>query len=462
MGILGQERREISSVQVLTIIVILALAAGGISFIDTSQTMSSQISSLQSEVSALQSRTVSTVVSQSSSQAQAEAPVIPTTRHFSLIVTNAPVEIATNVTYDAWTFNGTVPGPTIRVNQGDTIDFTLYNPTSAAHSIDFHAAQVDWSTDYATVPPGGSKTFNFTVNYPGIFMYHCGTAPVLEHIANGMFGAIIVNPQTPLPAATGGEYVLVENEWYLNSLPGADGHYSGNLTKMLAATPDYVTFNGTAFQFQKSPLLVEPNQLVRLYILNVGPSLWEAFHVIGALMDTVYIDGNPSNVEHGLQTLNIPPSGGAIVDMYFPDAGGENPFVNHAFAYASIGAVGIFKVAAAGQSTTTGTTASTQTSSSTPTGSVGVAINSGSALNTTSTYFSPSTITVVIGVNSTVIWTNDDSAEHTVTATNNSFNSGYIQPGQSFTYTFTTPGTYTYYCTIHPWMKGTVIVKAAG
>ena len=440
---------------------ILALAAEGISYIDTSQSTSSQISSLQSEVSSLQSRNVSTVVSQSSSQVQADSPVIPTTRHFSLIVTNAPVTIATNVTYDAWTFNGTVPGPTIWVNQGDTIVFTLYNPTSEAHSIDFHAAQVDWSTDYATVPPGGSKTFNFTVNYPGIFMYHCGTAPVLEHIANGMFGAIIVNSQTPLPAATGGEYVLVENEWYLNSQPGADGHYSGNLTKMLAATPDYVTFNGTAFQFQKSPLLVEPNQLVRLYILNVGPSLWEAFHVIGALMDTVYIDGNPSNVEHGLQTLNIPPSGGAIVDMYFPDAGGKNPFVNHAFAYASIGAVGIFKVGATGQSTTT-TTTLTETNSTAPTGGVSVAINSGSALNTTSTYFFPTTITVVIGVNNTVIWTNDDSAEHTVTATNHSFNSGFIEPDQSFTYTFTNPGTYTYYCTIHPWMKGTVIVRAAG
>jgi len=461
MGTLGHNRRGISSVQILTIVVILALAAEGISYIDTSQSTSSQISSLQSEVSSLQSRNVSTVVSQSSSQVQADSPVIPTTRHFSLIVTNAPVTIATNVTYDAWTFNGTVPGPTIWVNQGDTIVFTLYNPTSEAHSIDFHAAQVDWSTDYATVPPGGSKTFNFTVNYPGIFMYHCGTAPVLEHIANGMFGAIIVNSQTPLPAATGGEYVLVENEWYLNSQPGADGHYSGNLTKMLAATPDYVTFNGTAFQFQKSPLLVEPNQLVRLYILNVGPSLWEAFHVIGALMDTVYIDGNPSNVEHGLQTLNIPPSGGAIVDMYFPDAGGKNPFVNHAFAYASIGAVGIFKVGATGQSTTT-TTTLTETNSTAPTGGVSVAINSGSALNTTSTYFFPTTITVVIGVNNTVIWTNDDSAEHTVTATNHSFNSGFIEPDQSFTYTFTNPGTYTYYCTIHPWMKGTVIVRAAG
>jgi len=449
-----------SSVQALAIVLVLVVGMGTIVYLDTAQGLNDQVSSLQSEVSALQTRTVA---SQTSSQSQAapDTQVFPTTRHFSLIVTNAPITVATNVTYDAWTFNGTVPGPTIWVNQGDTIVFTLINPTSMAHSIDFHAAQVDWSTDYATVPPGGSKTFNFTVNYPGIFMYHCGTAPVLEHIANGMFGAIIVNPQTPLPPATGGEYVLVENEWYLNSQPGADGRYSGNLTKMLAATPDYVTFNGTAFQFQKSPLPVKPNQLVRLYILNVGPSLWEAFHVIGALMDTVYIDGNPANVEHGLQTLNIPPSGGAIVDMYFPDAGGENPFVNHAFAYASIGAVGIFKVGAVSQGPVSATTTS-ETSSAAATGTVNVGINSGSALNTTSIYFSPTTITVVIGVNSTVVWTNYDSAEHTVTATDNSFNSGFIQPGQSFSYTFTTPGTYGYYCTIHPWMKGTVIVKAAG
>jgi len=450
-----------SSVGVLAVVLVLTMAVGAVAYLDTTQSLSNQISTLQSEVSALRTSTVSTQTSSQSLSAP-DSQVFPTTRHISLIVTNAPITIATNVTYDAWTFNGTVPGPTIWVNQGDTIIFTLYNPTSEAHSIDFHAAQVDWSTDYATVPPGGSKTFNFTVNYPGIFMYHCGTAPVLEHIANGMFGAIIVNPQTPLPAATGGEYVLVENEWYLTSNPGADGHYSGNLTKMLAATPDYVTFNGTAFQFQKSPLLVQPNQLVRLYILNVGPSLWEAFHVIGAIMDTVYTDGNPANVEHGLQTLNIPPSGGAIVDMYFPDAGGENPFVNHAFAYASIGAVGIFKVAASSQSPTTSTTSSTETTGTLPTGSVNVAINSGSAYNTTSIYFSPQTITVVIGLNNTVIWTNDDSAEHTVTATDGSFGSGYIEPGQTYIHTFTTPGTYTYYCTIHPWMRGTVIVEPAG
>ena len=175
-------------------------------------------------------------------------------------------------------------------------------------------------------------------------------------------------------------------------------------------------------------------------------------------MDTVYIDGNPANAEHGLQTLNIPPSGGAIVDMYFTDPGGKNPFVNHAFAYASIGAVGVFKVATTGQ---TSTTSSSSTSSSSPiSGSVNVRINPGSGLNTTNIYYSPSTITVVVGVNNTVVWTNQDNMEHTVTAIDKSFDSGLMQPGQTFTWTFTSPGTYTYYCTIHPWMRGTVIVKS--
>ena len=444
-------RSAVSSAQVLAVVLIMALAIGAVGYLDTSQTLGGQVSSLQSEVSQLLTRTG---ISQTSTALQTN----PTTRHFSLVVMNMPITIATNVTYDAWTFNGTVPAPTIHVNQGDNIIFTLYNPTAEGHSIDFHAAQVDWSTDYATVPPGGSKTFNFTVDYPGVFMYHCGTAPVLEHIANGMFGAIIVNPAAGLPPAPGGTYVLVENEWYLNSHPGTDGHYSGNYSEMLAATPNYVTFNGTAFQYQKSPLVVQPNKLVRLYILNVGPSIWEAFHVIGALMDTVYIDGNPANVERGLQTLNIPPSGGAIVDMYFRDSGGKNPFVNHAFAYASIGAVGVFSVTSGTATTTTSTSSSVSTSPKV----VNVKINPGSGANTTKNYFSPSTVTVVIGVNNTVVWTNDDSADHTVTATGGSFNSGILTNGQTFTHTFTTQGTFSYYCTIHPWMKGTVIVKVQG
>jgi len=372
----------------------------------------------------------------------------------TLVAERVKVTIANNVTYDGWSFNGTIPGPTIWVNMCENVEFTLINNDTMAHSIDFHAAQVNWATVYAPVLPGKSLSFNFTPSYPGIFMYHCGVPPVLEHIANGMYGVIIVNGtgSLALPQAQGGTYVLIESEFYLNTHPGTDGAYAGNYSKMLAATPDYVVFNGKAFQYQVSPLVVKPNELVRLYVFNEGPNLWEAFHVIGGIMDTVYIDGNPFNVEHGLQTVSIPPSGGAIVDMYFTDPGGLNPFVNHAFAYAQAGTVGVFKVENASSSGTTTTSAS---------GAPGfpVSIQPGSAVNTTTTYYSPTTITVVIGVNNTVTWTNNDNIAHTVTADNGVFDSGLLNQGQTWTYTFTTPGTYAYHCSIHPWMKGTVVVK---
>jgi len=439
---------------------IIMLAVGGIVYLDTAQSMESQISSLQSQISSTsRAGPQQTVTSESSTMGQ----MAPSLRQITLIAEPAQITLASNVTYDAWTFNGTVPGPTIMVNQGDTINFTLINKfTDMAHSIDFHAAEVNWATDYATVPPGGSKTFTFTVSYPGVFMYHCGAQPVLEHISNGMYGAIIVNPLTPLPAAPGGTYVLVQSEFYLNSKPGTDGAFAGNYTKMLAATPDYVVFNGKAFQYQKAPLQVQPNQLVRLYILNVGPSHWSAFHVIGALMDTVYIDGDPANAEHGMQTLSIPPSGGAIVDMYFRDPGGKNPFVTHDFSDAMKGAIGVFSVGTGNTTSTTSTTKSTSSTSSTaPTSAVHVSIQAGAGTNTSSLGYSPDTITIVIGVNNTVVWVNDDNMPHTVTATNKLFDSGNMNPGDTFSYTFTSPGTYTYGCSYHPWMKGTVIVEAS-
>jgi nitrite reductase (NO-forming) len=380
---------------------------------------------------------------------------------YTLVAKTAKIEVAQGVPYDAWTFNGTVPGPTIWVKQCEQVHFTLINNDTMPHSIDFHAAEVNWATVYAPVAPGKSLSFDFTPAYPGIFMYHCGVPPVLEHIGNGMYGVIIVNGTGPmaLPPAPGGQYVLIESEFYLNSHPNADGSYSGNYSKMLAVQPDYVVFNGEAFKYQTSPLVVQPNQLVRLYLFNEGPSVWEAFHVIGAIMDTAYIDGDPTNALYGLQTLSIPPSGGAIVDMYFKDPGGKNPFVSHAFAYMQKGAMGLFQVA---NGTGGVTTQTTTTTTAAPSGPI-VDIPSGAAMQMVSgnMYYSPGTLTVVLGVNGTVTWVNNDSSPHTVTATDGSFNSGNLNGGQSWSHTFTEPGTYTYYCSYHPWMKGTIIVKPA-
>jgi copper-containing nitrite reductase len=454
----AKNRAAMSSVAALAIFVIVVVGVLGIGYVDTAQGLNDQVSSLQSQVNSLEAQPSSgSTNGQGSAWSEQSCSTTSGSVSVTLVAEMATVEIAKGVSYDGWSFNGTVPGPTIWVQQCELVHFTLINNDTMAHSIDFHSAQVNWATVYAPVAPGKSLSFDFVPAYPGIFMYHCGVPPVLEHIANGMYGVIIVNGTgtQALPPAPGGQYVLIESEFYLNSHPNSDGSYSGNYTKMLAATPDYVVFNGEAFRYETLPLVVKPNELVRLYVFNEGPNIWEAFHVIGGIMDTVYIDGNPSNAQHGLQTVNIPTAGGAIIDMYFPDAGGENPFVNHAFAYAQKGAIGVFQV----ENGTSGTSTSTSTTQGSATPGASVSIVSGSATNTTSIYYSPPTITVVIGINNTVTWVNNDQAPHTVTATDGSFNSGNLNAGQSWSHTFSKPGVYAYYCSYHPWMKGTVIVK---
>ncbi len=438
---LSSRRRAMSTGGAVLVIVVVLLGGTMVMAINQTQSMGDQITSLQKSVAALTAGEGN----------QTGTTVTPTMRDITLYTYPKVIQIATGVSYQAWTFNGTVPGPNIFVNQGDPVMFTLINNSTMLHSMDFHAAQIDWSTAYASVPPGGNKSFSFVASYPGVFMYHCGTPPVLEHIGNGMYGVIVVNPSTPLPDAPGGSFVIIESEFYTSM--GPNNTLVGNYTKMLTAYPDYVVFNGKANQYMSNPLIVQPNQLVRLYLLNVGPSLWEAFHVIGAIMDTVYIDGNPANVMRGLQTVNLAPSSGAIVDMYFRDPGGENPFVNHAFAWAARGATGMFRVAGGSGTVTTTTTTEAQQG-------VTVDILNGAGANTSSLGYSPATILVVIGMNSTVTWVNQDSMPHTVTATGKSFNSGNLDPGKSYTYTFTLPGTFTYYCSYHNWMKGEVIVVA--
>jgi len=453
----GRKIAVANVVAVSMVTIAFILGAGAVSMYFNIQSAQNQSTTSSSSLG-ISTTTVTTTQQVSSPQTEGYATPVCNSQagstRITLVAERAKVQIAKNVTYDGWSFNGTIPGPTIWVNLCENVEFTLINNDTMAHSIDFHAAQVNWATVYAPVLPGKTLSFNFTPAYPGIFMYHCGVPPVLEHIANGMYGVIIVNGtgNWALPVAPGGTFVLIESEFYLNGQAGTDGSYTGNYTKMLAATPDYVVFNGKAFQYQVSPIVVKPNQLVRLYVFNEGPNLWEAFHVIGSILDTVYTDGNPLNVQHGLQTVSIPPSGGAIVDMFFTDPGGLNPFVNHAFAYAQAGTVGVFKV----ENLTS--TSSSSTASGAP--GVPVSIQAGSAVNSTTTYYSPATLTVVIGVNNTVTWANNDDATHTVTADDGSFDSGFLNQGQTWSYTFTTPGTYSYHCSIHLWMKGTVIVKS--
>ena len=453
-------RRGVSSAAAIGIALVAILAASMVAYTDNTQTLNDQITNLQGQVNSLSSG-VPASGGQYGDWAEQTCNTTVGSTSVTLVAKTAEIQIAQGVTYNAWTFNGTVPGPTIFVKQCELVHFTLINNDTMPHSIDFHAAEVNWATVYAPVAPGKSLSFDFAPAYPGIFMYHCGVPPVLEHIANGMYGVIIVNGTGPdaLRPAPGGQYVIIESEFYPSSHPNADGSYSGNYTDMLAATPQYVVFNGEAFKYQTTPLVDQHNEHVRLNVINEGPNLCEAIHVRGAIMDTVYIDGNPSNVLHGVQTLSIPPAGGAIVDMYFKDPGGENPFVNHSFADMQKGAMGLFQVENVTGALSTSTTPTT-TSTPAPGGPV-VTILPLSGMLENAPYYSPQVVTVVIGVNNTVTWVNNDDVPHTVTASDGSFNSGNMNAGQSWTHMFTTPGTYNYYCTYHPWMKGTVIVLAA-
>jgi nitrite reductase (NO-forming) len=262
-----------------------------------------------------------------------------TTKQLTLEARDATVEIGAGVKFNAWTFDGTVPAPVVHVRQGDTVDFTLKNSGSSGHSIDFHAAQTPWDVNYKTILPGETLSFKWTADLPGTFLYHCGTAPVLHHIGNGMYGAIVVDPDTPLEPAR--EYVLLQSEFYAK--PAADGTWDGDLDKMKAARPDLLAFNGSAFQYRDNPLPATVGERIRLYVVNAGPTLFSAFHVIGALFDKVLIDGNPANVLRGVQTYTVPPGGASTFELIIPNAG-KYPFVTHSFAYTELGAVGLLQV----------------------------------------------------------------------------------------------------------------------
>ncbi len=269
-------------------------------------------------------------------------PLVPGTtnaRTLALTTSDEVIQIADGVQFQAWTFGGTVPGPVVHVKQGDTVKFTLTNQGTMPHSIDFHAAQVPPSVDYTDVKPGESKSFDWTAEYPGVFMYHCGSPLVIAHIASGMYGAVVVDPQTPLPPAR--EYVLVQSEFYVTVKEG--DVQTVDVSKALNKQPDYVAFNGYASQYTSAPLTAKAGELVRFYIVNAGPSDFSAFHVIGTIFQNTDADGNPANAQHGNQTVTIPPGGAYMVEFTIPTPG-KYPFVTHSFADATHGAAGAIQI----------------------------------------------------------------------------------------------------------------------
>ncbi len=276
--------------------------------------------------------------------ATAPALLEGTVHDITLETIEKEMTVADGFVQKVWTFGGTVPGPVIRVKVGDTVRIRLKNPAGSQlpHSVDFHSSLVAWNDEMTSINPGEDKMYEWKAEYAGVWMYHCGTAPALHHIANGMYGMVIVEPKEGLPKVDK-EFALVQSEWYLGpqSQPVS-------LTKAAAGapSPDYVVFNGVANQYKDNPLEIGTGERVRVFVLNAGPSVDSSFHIVGTIFDTVIKEGvvlNRDNPGHyGAQAVDLSPAQGAIVEFSMAEDG-LYPIVTHAFNFVGRGALGLFK-----------------------------------------------------------------------------------------------------------------------
>jgi len=497
-------------------------------------------------------------------QAQAQAST-GKTKHVTLIASEIPVKVAPDnalhpggIMYNAMVFNGTIPGPVIAVDQGDTLNITLVNKGKVIHSLDFHAAIGPSQVLSGNVDPGKSKSWTLKANSAGAFFYHCGADAlngVWEHIANGMYGALIVHPENEKPAK---EFYVVFSDLYnsadqgpFNGTHGKTGSF--DLKKFINQQPDLILTNGMAHKYvpavgQQVKLTlnpdaevfkVKPGELTRWYIVAAGPNEGVSFHFIAGQIDVHdgFIKNRLMSPEMNEETWWVPVGSASVFESVFPEKG-LYVGVDHNMAHVVKGAA--FAVMATNASTPTdqpkgtavppkgstsaaneastgmavnasqptqnvnpvmknetlsikvnGTSSSanktmtasspmsatanktmSKTANATMTSASGgnsVSIVSG-ASTMTDTAFSPNPVNVKVG--DTVTWTNNDSQLHTVTSgtgpsdpqMGKQFDSGLtgasvLGPGKTFSHTFTTAGTFSYFCQLHPAMVGKVIVS---
>jgi nitrite reductase (NO-forming) len=263
-------------------------------------------------------------------------------------------QVKNGVSFTGWLFGDSIPGPVLRVRVGQTIKFSMTDRTldtsknmsmsmnmnmkPMPHSIDFHSAMVNPEDKYRSIAPGETIHFTWTANYPGVFMYHCGTPMVLLHMISGMVGMVIVEPRGGFPGKVDREFAIVQNEYYLKQ----EGNvFIPDTALAMRRQPNFVAFNGKVGQYIIKPIRVKAGERIRLYFLNVGPNNISSFHVIGTIFDKVWIEGNPANLMVGMQAVLVGPAQGAIMEFVLPEKG-RYTFVDHSFANAEMGAAGEF------------------------------------------------------------------------------------------------------------------------
>ena len=255
-------------------------------------------------------------------------------------------ELANGTQYNFWTFNGTVPGSFIRVRVGDEVELHLKNDENSVfpHNIDLHAVNGPGGGAAATfVTPGKEAQFTFKATNPGLYVYHCATAPVGMHIANGMYGLILVEPEGGLPKVDK-EFYIMQGDFYTKGKYGEQGLQDFDMDKAIAEHPEYVVFNGAVGSLLgNNELQVNVGETVRIFVGNGGPNLTSSFHIIGEIFDRVYTEGG-SQINENVQTTIIPAGGSAIVE-FKATVPGDYVIVDHAiFRAFNKGAIGKLKV----------------------------------------------------------------------------------------------------------------------
>jgi nitrite reductase (NO-forming) len=283
-----------------------------------------------------------------------EAPNVPPpiTRAYAtkvivnLEVTEKPMRLADSVEYTMWTFGGSVPGRFIRVREGDLVEFHLKNAANSTmpHNIDLHAVTGPGGGAKASLTvPGGESVFSFTAMNPGLFVYHCATSPVPMHMANGMYGMILVEPKAGLPKVDR-EFYVMQSEFYTKGKYGEHGMQMLDMDKGIDEKPTYVVFNGSVGSMTGDRALqAKVGEKVRLFVGNAGPNLTSSFHVIGEIFDNVYTEGG-TLAQHNVQTTLIPAGGSSIVE-FGVEQPGDLILVDHAiFRAFNKGTLGVLHV----------------------------------------------------------------------------------------------------------------------
>ena len=285
-----------------------------------------------------------------------EAPNVPapiTRTHATKVIANLEViektmRLADSVQYTMWTFGGSVPGKFIRVREGDLVELRLKNAANSTmpHNIDLHAVTGPGGGAKASLTlPGGESVFTFTALNPGLYVYHCATSPVPMHMANGMYGMILVEPKAGLPKVDR-EFYVMHSEFYTAGAFGEHGMQRLDMAKGIDEKPTYVVLNGSVGALTgANALQAKVGERVRIFFGDAGPNLTSSFHVIGEVFDNVYQEGGTVATQHNVQTTLIPSGGAAIVE-FGVEKPGDLIMVDHSiFRAMNKGAVGMLHVA---------------------------------------------------------------------------------------------------------------------